>query len=628
MKQRLPAIPYLLPIPCSPLSIALLFLIIFPCIIFAQNNAEEEPFTDIPVWRQALGGAVIGHPVAQVESVVVPTDGGNLKSYSLEGRFLWDYFARGRITPHVSRSREGTSYICRTNGILIAVNRSGRELWNMNLGGAIVCPVLIGWDGRLFVFTERKIICMTAAGYTLWSRTLEKKSALTPIRDAAGGVILVQEDGEVLRFDPFGAIVSYTSSTGMVPAAAASIETEGWGHTILLLYEDRHLELVHASMAKGGAGRNEITPVYGESLRGKMDLPSPPLAAVGINAVGINAVGTNAAGITTVGKKDEAAVLLRDGQIALLSVENRKILWTARGHIRAEDIPGIFGSEKPGPGSLDFFYDERGVYVVTKTGATGFTPDGRRLWYMRLRGAAAIPSFGDDGILYSGGIDWILYAYRLENQVRAKQRLLYGEAPEGSYGTGNPGTSSWADYYFRFSETELETRLGEIRQAIKEGAVGENEKEYSAWLMETAGSLMDNPRTGNHPPVHTKYRMEAARLLAFIGSRETIPFLADLFSKDTEVLVKAAAAEAIGKIGVDPEGLAMRAFERAVYPPFPLLTDEAALTAVAAATGALSRFSGPPLSEAGVRLLTLLSSADRPPSARRQAQRELISLGR
>ena len=572
----------------------LCIITLFPCKLPAQIEPGEEPFTDIPEWREALGGAVIGHPVAQVESVVVATDGGNLKSYSLSGKQLWDYYARGRITPYISRSREGTSYLCRTNGILIAVNRSGRELWRFELGVPIVSPVLTGWDGRLFVFTEREITCLTAAGYTLWSKSLEKKSAITPIRDTRGGIIMVLEDGEVLVFDAFGTTFSYKSVSGLVPAAAASLEMEGWGHSVLLLFEDRHMELVYPSFG------------FGESLKGKFDLSSAPLAAAG--------------------KGDQAAILLRNGQTALLSLNERKTLWTAAGHLRPADISEIFGAGKPNPLNLDMFFDERGIYIVTRTGATGFTSDGRRLWYMRLRGAAAIPSFGDDGMLFSGGADWILYAYRVEDRVRLKQNLLYGPAPEGSYGTGDPRPSSYADFYLRFYENELEKRLAEIRLAIKNGDVAANEKEYIAWLMETAGSVVDNPRTGNHPPVHIRYRTEAARLLAFLGSRETIPFLAELFTKDPEALVKAAAADSIGKIGVDPEGLALRAFENAVYPPYPLLTDEAALTAVAAATGALCRFSGPPLSDAGVRLLTLLSANDKPPAVSRQAQRELRSL--
>jgi hypothetical protein len=49
-----------------------LILLLFVSLpMFAQNDEYNEA----PYWRQALGGAVIGNPVAQVESVVVVTDG-------------------------------------------------------------------------------------------------------------------------------------------------------------------------------------------------------------------------------------------------------------------------------------------------------------------------------------------------------------------------------------------------------------------------------------------------------------------------------------------------------------------------------------------------------------------------
>ena len=570
-----------------------LLLCLFPPALIAQ----ADDYTDHPFWRQALGGAVIGRPVAQQESVVLITDGGNLGSYSRQGRALWNYYARGRLLPFVSRSREGTSYICRTNGILIAVNRSGRELWQQNLGAPLIYPVMIGWDGRLFIFTEGKITCMTAAGFVLWSRTLENRTVLTPVMDIRGGLILVQEDGEVLSIDPFGGTVSYRyvgGISGSVPVAAASLDIEGRGPSILLLHGDRHMELVYENSA------------YGETLRGILDLPAAPLAAAGPRGGA---------------ERDQAAVLLRDGRVALLSLGSREILWTAQSHVSAGEFSGRAG----GMGEeLDFFYDERGVYVLSRSGATAFDFEGRRLWIVRLRGAAAAPSFGDDGILYSGGSDWILYAYRLEEQVMARQRLLYGEAAEGTYGMGDPGPSSWANFHFRFSETELELRFSEIRRAISAGAVGSLETEYAAWLMETAGSLSAPPRNLVRPPVHTQHRMEAARLLAYIGSRETIPFLANLFRRDPEPIVKAAAAEAFGRIGVDPEGLALRAFESAVF-PFTQV-DETVLTAIAAAVGALCRFSGPPLSHAGIRLLTILSADNKPPRTRRQAQIEIRSL--
>ena len=570
-------------------------MVSIPVFIPPNLIAQEEVYADLPFWRQALGGAVIAPPVSQVESVVVATDGGNLKSFSRQGTPLWDYYARGRLTPHVSRSREGTSYICRTNGLLIAVNRSGRELWTLTLKSPLIFPVLTGWDGRLFVFSRGEITCLTASGYKLWSRQLEKNIILAPTMDALGGFIILLDDGEVKRFDQFGNVFSYKGAGG-IPKALSSLEIEDFRLTILLLYEN-NLELVYVS-------ENSFLRGSHISLRGILDLPSPPVAAIG--------------------RKSEAAVLLNDGRVALISLKKLDITWVAASHISATELHDNINRDSI-MGSAELLFDERGIFLVTKTGATGFTDDGRRLWTIRLRGAVSLPSFGDDGILYSGGADWVLYAYRLEDRVRAKKRLLYGEAQDGSYGLGNPGPSSWAGYYFRFNEVEMNSRLTEIRSAIKDGEVGINEREYVSWLMETSYSLAVNLRVEKPLPVQTFYRVEAARLLGYIGSRETIPFLANLFQRDPELTVKTAAAEAIGKIGVDPEGIALWAFQVEIFSASQN-SDDALLTAIAAATGALCRFSGPPLSEAGIRILTALSSGSLPGIARRQAQMEIRSL--
>jgi outer membrane protein assembly factor BamB len=485
--------------------------------------------------------------------------------------------------PYVTRSREGTSYICRTNGILIALNRAGRELWRINLDEPLAAPVITGWDGRLFVVTPGKIICYTASGYTLWSKKLEKPIALKPAKDEEGGFFLVLEDGELLRIDAFGRTITEKLASAPVTAAVVRLAK---GNFILFFYPDGTMELLDTA----GGGR--------EPLKG---IPRPvfPVAAAGW--------GSN------------AALLMRDGKVAYLSIDQRRILWTGETHLSPADIKGNF--------EANLFVDERGVYLTSRTGASAFAGDGRRLWLIRLRGAAAIPSFSDEGVLYSGGQDWILNAYKLEERVRAQKRVLYGPAPEGDYGTGTPHPELWADYYFRYNEEDMRVRFGEMSRAIQEGRVGEHEKEYASRLMDIAGSSLKSSRSELQPPVFVRYRAEAVRLLAYIGSRETVPFLTELFTQDSDTLVKAAAAEALGKIGVDPEGLALRAFSNAVFPPAPL-RDEHALTSVAAATGAICRFSGPPLSDAGVRILTSLAGPDRPPQVRNQAERELKTLRR
>jgi outer membrane protein assembly factor BamB len=250
------------------------------------------------------------------------------------------------------------------------------------------------------------------------------------------------------------------------------------------------------------------------------------------------------------------------------------------------------------------------------------------LW---LQGAVTVPVFSDDGLLFSGGGDWILYAYRTEDRTRFRKQSIYGPAAEGVYGTGNPLRSSMADYQSPFGEGEMSIRMGLISRSLRSGQVGPDEMAYAAWLMEIAGGSGNVPGTNlsirelSHPPVNVWFRAEAVRLLSYMGSRETIPFLAELLLRDPDTSVKAAIAEAIGRIGVDPDGLALGAFSSLILPPRPS-HDEQVLAAAAAAIGSLCRFSGPPLSDTGVRLLVILAGEDQPTAARRAALRELDSL--
>jgi outer membrane protein assembly factor BamB len=522
-----------------------------------------------PVWRQALAGKVMGVPTIQAGTVLAVIDGGQLKAYSLEGKFLWEFYARSKLVPYVTRSREGTCYICTADGILIAVNRAGRELWRLR-PGLVSSPILSGWDGRLFVPVGEKLFCYTASGFLLWKLDLEQEPLFGPLLDKQGGMVMVLANGDLLEVSPFGEV--HKRSLETVPTALIPAE-EG----VLTLFKNGEVRLIQAE------GEETLLP------------------GLGGNAVG---------GIS---RGNRAVLVLSDGKVVQLSVPEAKVLWTGESHIRKLESPR----------DLSLIYDERGIYVLSSTGATGFSAGGRRLWLLRINGSDSIPAMSGGGMLFSGGADWILYAYKLENRVLREKQSLYGPAPEGSYGLGNPPPSSWADYPYRFSEFELGLRLNNIAGLIQAGQMGPGEPDYTASLMETAGSSL-NPRVSiTLPPVQVKQRTEAVRLLGFIGSRETIPYLAGVYSGDPDSSVKAEAAEAIGRIGVDPDGIALDAFARTISAA---ARDEQVLIATASAIGALCRFSGPPLSESGIRLLGLLSRDFMPTRVRSQALRETASL--
>jgi len=553
-----------------------LFLFFTVVPIFAQSGTREQGLvTNDPFWRQALGGSVLSIPSVQAQSAVVALDGGNIRAYSTAGKPLWNYSAKGRISPFVTRSREGTSYFSRTNGTLIAVNRTGRELWRRDMNAALCAKVIVGWDGRLFAPVEKKIFCYTASGTLLWTKVFESSFTLMPRLDHNGGVIFALSNNDVYCMDHFGNVqVWKLSQTPVVVVPATKTQ-------IIVLYKDGTMEeLKKAEVEKPNAQEKIDTLTFPK-------LPSNPLAAIG--------------------KDGNIAVTMGDGRVAFISINEKKIIWLGDTHIRETIKSGGAPDTE-----AEMLFDERGIYILSKSGASGFSRDGRRLWFTNLQNAASIPAFGNDGVLYSGGKDWILYSYKIEDRVLPEKNDLYGPVPEGSYGLGRPQVFN--TFEIPFFENEKIAQIELINSAIKSGNVGENEPVWTTFLLKISAGQED-----------IQLRLDALNLLGKIGSQETIPWLLNIFLKENEPTIRTAAVLTIGNIGVDPEGTALQTFLYSlIYDGS--INNEILLLALTQATGTLCRFSGPPLSEIGIKILNILNAPNQPSIVRRQANKELSSL--
>jgi outer membrane protein assembly factor BamB len=566
-------------------------------IIFSlpAQQPQDPPVSADPVWEQDLRGTVLGLPTLQAESVVVVLGEGDVKSYSRFGNWLWTYSAGEKLTPFVSRAREGTTYVCTAGGTVIAVNRIGRELWKLKLDTPITAPIIIGWDGRLFISAGSKVFCRTASGHSLWSVDLGSPIFVKPVLDHRGGLAMVLDSNEFVLLSHLSVVEKFRLNAK--PLHIVPLEVSKGKDAFFLFYATGVVERLY----RGTAGT-----LTSESLP---NLIQTPAAAVGW--------------------QDKIAVTLRDGRIQLISVPGGTVEWTENSHETTAERGS--GSLEPYWAAMQF--DERGIYVLSTRGATAFrASDGRRLWLLRITGAVAVPSFSDEGYLYSGGTDRFLHAYRIEERKRNVPRSMYGPMPEGSYGLGSPPPSTWTKVgESRYDPLIIRMMHDEIDAAIKSGQIGIHEPDYVGYLMEMAGISLSPTYSQVRPQVQILERAECIRQLGFLGSRETVPFLARLFAhkfsngtyEDPEILK--ACCQAIGRIGVDPAGDAIRAFTYLLAPDNATM-DPAALMAAATATKDLCRFSGPPLSDAGIRLLRAFTATDFPAVVKRHATRELEAL--
>jgi outer membrane protein assembly factor BamB len=575
-----------------------LFLVIggvsLPAQSWGSGNpaAGGAPVGAAPVWEQDLEDRVSALPSQQAESVVAACEGGIVKAYGRRGTALWNFDAHGPVIPYISRSPEGTTYVCNTAGSFTAVNRAGRELWRLDLGSPVTAAAAVGWDGRVFIPAGSILYCRTAAGSALWRLDLGSAISVAPEVDHAGGIVTVLENSDFLRIDPFGAVERLR--LGRVPAFIVPL-ISGDGQSYFAAYPSGEAEniLLNADAPDGTRLSRSRLPA----------LPGPPAAAAGLD--------------------DMAAVTLRDGKVLLLAGATGRILWQGNSHETAEGNSA--GSLDPRQAAMRF--DERGIFVMSVRGAAGFAGNGRRRWLLRFQEAAAIPTFSDEGLLYVCGTDRRLRTYKVDAQPRNIPRSIYGPDPEGTYGLGNPPPSPWANNAYRFDDSHIKAMYERIDQAARDGRIGEEETAFTAYLMEMSGGILNSANYSPvRPPIHVPQRVEFIRLLARIGSRETIPFLANLFYRDPEPSIKAACCDAIGRIGVDPKGDALRSFST-LFAPDGANRDPAILTAAISAIAAVCRFSGPPLAIEGIRTLALFGRHP-DPRVKQKAQSELNALCR
>ncbi|MCL2765115.1 MAG: PQQ-binding-like beta-propeller repeat protein [Treponema sp.] len=574
------------------------FILITAFASLAAQQRVDIPGTQVgaaPIWEAPIGDTIRGTPHLQASSAVLVGENGRVRSFFMSSTPLWNFDARGSAVPYIARSYEAATYICNTDGIFMAINRVGRELWRLNLGKPISYPPVVGWDGRVFISLDSTITCRTASGNSLWTIDLESPISFAPVLDKTGSVATVLRNMDFVKVHQFSHIERIRLER--LPVMIVSLD-EGNTQSYVLLYQSGEMEKIiyNDSVRRGGR-------LSRQNLR---SLPAPPVASES--------------------RGDLFAVTLRDGRILCINARGETV-WTRNTHEAAEER---------GPGNLTqtqakMMFDERGIYAITIRGISAYTQEGRRRFVHRLQTVSSgVPSLSDEGLLYACGTDNILRVYNIDAKLRTiVQNRFYGPEPEGDYGMGSPPPSPWTGQSSRYHDVEQDRVYEEIAAAIRSGRIGQNEPVYVAYMMEMIGFFIGSPQTSQvRPLVNPMQRVRLINLLALVGSRETIPFLWNIFDRDPEPAIRRACADAIGIIGVDPTGRSFHSYNFLLSPNNPNIDPQLVLAATSS-IARLCRFSGPPLAPEGIRVLRYFSNLPSVPNrVKEQIRNELDGLFR
>jgi outer membrane protein assembly factor BamB len=398
--------------------------------------------------------------------------------------------------------------------------------------------------------------------------------AVAPILDHAGSVVMVLQNNDFVRINQF----SKTERIRLArhPALIVTLADNN-NHSYILFYPSGEMEKVIF---------NDNSPSGNKLSRANLrSLPAAPVAAAS--------------------RDNKFAVTLRNGRTLYLDADGNT-LWTRNSHETTEEK----GSGNLTTAQVSMLYDERGVYVISTRGITGYSAEGRRRFIFRLDiECSGVPAFSDEGLLYATGKDNKLRIYKVDAKPRTIPRSrYYGPEPEGTYGMGNPPPSQWSKHPDRFSEANKLAMMEIIEEAIHSGQIGENEPEYVAYMMEMIGFFLNDPNfSPARPSVRPPERIRLIGLLGMIGSRETVPFLWNIFDRDREPSIKSACANAIGTIGVDPTGRSFVSYDFRVSANNPNI-DPYLVLAATSSIAKLCRFAGPPLAPDGIRVLRWFSN--------------------
>ena len=578
--------------------------LLVPLFLLVYGEATGAPAAPIDLlWRYGTGGQIRSRPaVGPGGALYAISDDGYLYALSPVGRLVWKHNLGWIVTDCLAVGADGTVYAGLRNDDLVAVNPRGSEIWRVRLDGLPAGDPLTTADGRLYVGTRRgTLYVLSHSGHIEW--TLQLPAAITqPLAmDGAGTLYVVAADRRLYALSSWGSF-KWSLPFNSAPSAPA-IGEDG---------------VVLITTAAGEV--SQVTPngnvAWSYDLGGT---PFAPLAGTGTSVPGERSAPQPTAGeevgrppAGTDGRRLVAAPASRKGAADARGLNPAVIVATRQGTIASFDGGGRLlwrtnlGTELSGDCLLG-----RDRITVLKSDGTIST--------LTLQGAiAGRYSLGTTGgtvltaggRLYLGGRDWIIYSVQLSEEAALD---LVSPWPEVGHDPAHSGRTSSApregsgfrpsansyDLYleslFALQTREAFTRiLDDVRRRVEKRSLGRDVWFVVPILGRIAQAGIIDPVYENNRLINDfpDLRARAALLLGSLGTLQSSDLLIRLLGRESDNVALAAEIDALGRLGSDPDGAAVRAIAAAFARATGSAPNSRIAAAVVTAFQGISKYEG------------------------------------
>ncbi|MGD9939260.1 MAG: PQQ-binding-like beta-propeller repeat protein [Clostridia bacterium] len=564
----------------------------------AQSPRDQSPEAQAPgatasggqseaeiLFRFPVGGVVTTGPVVGGTRVWFISDSRTLYVLDSAGKAIGRRPISYRRVAFIACDPFGRAVIPEEPSILTMINRAGQTVWTLDLGVpasglSSFGPPSFGPDGRLYVLAGRFLSAYAPNGRRLWRDELPLGAVGTVHTGPGGGPVLMLADGSLRLWSQDGQPLWNFPAGSDSPLATGSA-VQG----ALLVADDQALAFALPD------GRIFRLDAQGQLSWYFKAPPSPAVIALVPDA--------------------KCLVAGRDGSLSMVGPAG--LLW------RTPAKSGFVAQ-----GAALAVYDGR--YVLTwKGGAVSYGTDGDFYRELNIRNPATPPAMAPGGTVFSGGVDWIMYAYRFERGLPSPAASVVPGLDRQAVRQAAREEAFWTPG--AVNDDVLLTRLADIEKSLKSGTIGGEAQNAILYAAAVAlgdfeapfgsGSVSPGPVPRGPLP-----RAMACQTLGELGSTRALPVLVEVFQRDPEPVVRAAAALAVAAIGLDPDGTAQDAFARAASEGL----DPRTAAAVIDAIEGLYRSNGALDNLAGALALARLAVGNYPRDLRARAETALRSV--